>query len=314
MWWIILLAVGVPILAVLSVLWLFGERWRPIRASTKEFFKEGGFKRLLRLNLLHGYVYMRWSNQYIKYFINVLVAMRGRKWLAKSYHGKVLTQEHAENIVTLDVNQEVPFQDLEKVVPYERARDIVLSGPVDMAVYECICRHARSNPCQPTQVCMVIGQPFVDFVLEHNPHTSRKISQDEALAILREEHERGHVHTAWFKDAMLDRFYAICNCCSCCCSGMRAMKNMGIPMLASSGYVASVDPEKCTACVTCVETCPFDALHMDGDWAVVNWEKCMGCGVCEGQCPSEAIWLVRDERKGEPLDVKVLSRTKTQPI
>jgi hypothetical protein len=38
----------------------------------------------------------------------------------------------------------------------------------------------------------------------------------EALDLLRAEHERGHLHSAWFKDVMLNRFYAICNCCKCC--------------------------------------------------------------------------------------------------
>jgi ferredoxin len=38
----------------------------------------------------------------------------------------------------------------------------------------------------------------------------------------------------------------------------------------------------------------------------VDWEKCMGCGVCEGQCETGAITLVRDARKGIPLDVRVI--------
>ena len=30
----------------------------------------------------------------------------------------------------------------------------------------------------------------------------------------------------------------------------------------------------------------------------------MGCGVCVSQCPQEAIDLVRDPRKGEPLEIQ----------
>ena len=33
----------------------------------------------------------------------------------------------------------------------------------------------------------------------------------------------------------------------------------------------------------------------------------MGCGVCASQCPVEGLSLVRDERKGVPLDVRVLT-------
>jgi len=33
----------------------------------------------------------------------------------------------------------------------------------------------------------------------------------------------------------------------------------------------------------------------------------MGCGVCIDVCPSHARSLVRDERKGVPLDVRLLA-------
>ncbi|HEX3054246.1 MAG TPA: 4Fe-4S binding protein, partial [Aggregatilineaceae bacterium] len=185
--------------------------------------------------------------------------------------------------------------------PYATARDIVLEADPEIAVYECGCRSTRADPCQPTQVCMVVGQPFVDFVLEHNPETSRRVTQAEALKLLQEEHARGHMHAAYFKDVMFNRFYAICNCCGCCCAGIEAMKR-GVPMVTSSGYVAQVDASRCEGCRTCEHACPFDAIQVNGS-ASINWEKCMGCGVCEGQCPNHVISLARDERKGLPLDV-----------
>jgi ferredoxin len=154
---------------------------------------------------------------------------------------------------------------------------------------------------------MVIGQPFVDFMMEHNPQITRRLTQTEALELLQAEHERGHLHSAWFKDAMLDRFYAICNCCKCCCGGIEAMIKYGSPMIASSGYVARVNQPVCGQCGACVEACPFGALSLDAA-VEVNWEKCMGCGVCEGQCPTGAMLLVRDERKGIPLDVRLLAQ------
>ena len=83
------------------------------------------------------------------------------------------------------------------------------------------------------------------------------------------------------------------------------MMKYGTPMIASSGYVASVNEALCQACGTCVEKCPFDALSVD-QIARVNWDKCMGCGVCIDQCPNDAISLLRDAQKGIPLDVKAL--------
>jgi ferredoxin len=88
--------------------------------------------------------------------------------------------------------------------------------------------------------------------------------------------QRGHLHHAFFKEAMLGRFYAICNCCVCCCGALQAYRN-GIPMLASSGYVGWIDPEK--------------------------WP---GCGLCMAQCPTAAITRVRDHSRSEPLEIDQL--------
>lgn len=218
---------------------------------------------------------------------------------------KVITSEQAKAIITLD--RDIRLRDLEQIIPYPMARDLVLKGPPDVAVYDCACRRAKESPCQPLQVCMIVGQPFVDFILKRHPGSSRRIGQPEALELLQAEHERGHLHSAWFKDAMGGRFYAICNCCKCCCFGIEAMVKRGAPMVASSGYVAKVDETLCTDCTACEAACPFGAIQVVGA-AAVNWEACMGCSVCAGQCSSGAISLVRDERKGVPLDVRALAQ------
>ena len=138
-----------------------------------------------------------------------------------------------------------------------------------------------------------------------------KITQEEAVKILEEVHKKGLVHCAFFKKDLGRRFVAICNCCSCCCQGMKAwnMFQGAIPVLAPSGYVADISSE-CSACGECVEACQFEAISMDGDGqeAVVNRDKCMGCGVCEDLCPSQAIVLQRDSAKGEPLDLAELMK------
>ncbi|UCF20949.1 MAG: 4Fe-4S binding protein [Gemmatimonadota bacterium] len=304
MLWLLL---GFAILLVgLAALWLLGERGRLILPSTLAAIRSGrtGGRRRGKLNALHGYVYSRWPNQYISFFINTLLPRmtpKLKRWWANRYHGKVLPTELAREIITL--NHEIKRTDLERIIPYPTARDIVLRGPPNVVLLDCPCRHARANPCQPTDVCMVVGDG--SFTLEHNPHTSRRITQGEALDLLQAEHERGHVHTAYFKDACDNRFYAICNCCSCCCGGLEAMMKHGVPMVASSGYVAQVDDAECIACGTCQATCPFKAITLDRV-SVVDWEKCMGCGVCQGQCDTGAIRLVLDERKGLPLDVRTI--------
>jgi ferredoxin len=268
-----------------------------------------GLKRFTRnaFNALHAYIYGRWTRKYVDLLRNQIIprlSLQGKRKLADGFHCKVLTHEHAKAIITLD--RDISKRDLEQIIPYPTARNLVLKGPPDVVVYECACRHTREHPCQPTQVCMIIGQSVGDFILKYHPNRSRRISQTEAIDLLRAEHERGHVHSAWFKDAIGGRFYALCNCCKCCCFGIEVMVKHGTPMVASSGYVAQVEESHCLACATCKDACPFEAIEINGS-AVVNWEACMGCGVCVGQCSNKALSLVRDERKGVPLDVRLLT-------
>jgi dissimilatory sulfite reductase (desulfoviridin) alpha/beta subunit len=151
-------------------------------------------------------------------------------------------------------------------------------------------------------VCLIVGEPFAGLVLEHHPGKSRRITQAEALEILQAEDARGHVHHAFFKDAMLNRFYAICNCCACCCGAMQAQRH-GSPMLISSGYVAQVDQELCLGCGECESICQFDAIHVPNGLSEVDEAICMGCGVCVEHCPNAALSLLRDYSKGEPLEI-----------
>ena len=161
---------------------------------------------------------------------------------------------------------------------------------------------------------MIIGQPYADFILRHHPDKSRRLTQEEALSLLQEEHARGHLHSAWFKDAMGGRFYCICNCCKCCCGGVEAMLDYKTPIMISSGYVAAIDPAACRACGRCAAACPFEAIEAGaadggepGSTAYrVDEARCMGCEVCGGVCASGAISFRRDAAKPEPLDVRLL--------
>jgi len=299
----VLITIAAMAILVIS-LWIWGERGRYL-ASTTAFFSEAG----INLKSLHGYVYGRWTRAYVHMLFgsmpgkpNEKPAAAARK-LAETYHAKVLTHDNARQVVLL--NKDIPLTDLEQVVPYPVARNIVLKGPPDIVAFECPCRHARPSHCTPTQVCMIVGKPMTDFVLEHQPGRARRLTQEQALDLLEAEHARGHLHSAWFKDAMMDRFYAICNCCKCCCGGIAGMKR-GFAMMTSSGYVASIERALCAGCGDCVEACPFEALHRNGNGVELNWGKCMGCGVCEAVCKTGGITLARDERKGVPMDVRSL--------
>jgi len=227
----------------------------------------------------------------------------GGRAFADGYHGKVVPLQQATQLVTVD--EEIRITDLEQIIPYSRARDIVLMNPDHIVALECPCRSVRAEPCEPLEVCLIVGEPFASFVADHHARRSRWIDREEAVAILRAEDERGHVHHAFFKDAMLDRFYAICNCCSCCCGAMQAHRT-GVPMLAPSGYVSEVDPRVCEGCGICLDVCPFDALSLRDGIAHVDEDACMGCGVCVARCGPGALGLRREAAQGEPLDVRSL--------
>jgi ferredoxin len=226
-----------------------------------------------------------------------------RVTFADTYHGKVVPLEAARQLVT--VEEEISLTNLEQVIPYARARNIVLQNPDHIVVLECPCRASRPNPCQPLDVCLIIGEPFAGFVAEHHPRRSRWITPEEAVEILCAEHERGHVHHAFFKDAMLGRFYAICNCCVCCCGAMQAWRH-GTPMLASSGYASHVAADLCIGCGICAGFCQFGALWASDGIAAVDATACMGCSVCVSKCPERALSLVRDPTKSEPLEIRAL--------
>lgn len=306
-----------------------GKRSSLIKPSTRSFFNES--KHLDRygpLDWLHGYIYGRWPYFYIG-------VGTGEHWLVKTfkpagdilfalyrftfgsgktkenespvtfadtYHGKVVPLENARKLVT--VNQRLELPDLEKVLPYKRARDLILENPDHIVVLECPCRSVRENPCLPLDVCLIVGEPFAGFILEHHEQKARAITRDEAIDILEAENKRGHVAHAFFKDAMLDRFYAICNCCSCCCGAMQAQRN-GTPMLTSSGYVCKLDVEKCVKCGDCEPLCQFDAIDLNREYHI-DEGICMGCGVCVNACGHHALLLELDPARGEPLEIHKL--------
>lgn len=298
-----------------------------MKNSTRDFIDEAKkIESFSILDLIHGYFYMRWPYFYISMgkgdhplakkfqsFLRFRDSIKDKLHIvngkqkqgssfADGYHGKVIPVEIARQLVS--INQEIRLENLEQVIPFDRARDIILKNPDHIVVIDCPCRKGMESPCLPIEVCLIIGEPFASFVLEHSPDSSYAISAEEARQILEAESRRGHVTHAFFKDAVLNRFYAICNCCSCCCGAMKAHRN-GTPMIISSGYVINIDEQKCITCGTCINVCQFNALGML-ELLTCDTNLCMGCGVCISHCEQSALSLVRDETKPAPLEIDSL--------
>ena len=169
-----------------------------------------------------------------------------------------------------------------------------------LAVSTCFCRHEaklidEDDDCgKPNDVCMQFGMG-AQFVIDRK--MGRKIDKDEAMAILEKTEEAGLVHAAMNRQEI----DFLCNCCSCHCMILKMALAQPRPGIAlNSGFMPQWDADLCTACETCIDRCPTDALILgEEDVPEVNLDRCIGCGVCATGCPSEAIGLV--ERPGVPI-------------
>ena len=307
----------------------FLEAIFPISPAKKQFIsKAWKSQQNIPWDFLHAYFYARWPYKYIalansdhgiihlvKKFTSVLNKLLPNKKLPKPvelvagkatgttadyYHGKVLPVENAQNL--LMINEPVRVPDLEQVIPYHRARALILENPDHILQVKCPCRMAKKSPCQPLDVCLIVGEPFASMIYQHYPSRSRWVSPHEACEILATEDARGRVHHAFFSEMMLGRFFAICNCCSCCCTAMKSHHH-GTPMLAPSGYLAKVDQDLCSACFECEPFCQFGALSRILDSILIDRDLCMGCGICTSKCPMGAITLHLEPEKGIPLEI-----------
>lgn len=178
------------------------------------------------------------------------------------------------------------------VAGYDVVRDMIRKQQT-IGLGECICRKQQTllgNECgRPFEGCMSfggLGQFFIDNGL------GKRISVEEALQVLDHSEEAGLVLMP--NNAQNVDF--ICSCCSCCCGSLKNLKLFPSPAeFIESSYQACKDPEKCTACETCLERCPMEAIVKDEDSIRVDPARCIGCGVCVPTCPENAITLMPKE-------------------
>ncbi len=178
-----------------------------------------------------------------------------------------------------------------QVFPYEQASEL-LNKAKSFGVRKCICKVERAlvgEPCKyPVEVCLVFMP--VEGAFDDDPDT-KAITKEEALKILRETEEAGLIHSS---SNIREGHFFICNCCTCCCGIMRGISQLGIEnSVAKSDFYATVNPEVCAGCETCVERCQFGAPSITDNISHVDQKRCVGCGQCVMACPSEAMTLVR---------------------
>ncbi len=165
----------------------------------------------------------------------------------------------------------------------------------------CPCRVSRGvvdteNPCRHmVETCVHTGE-LSRWAVKHG--MARELSHDELVEHLEKTNRDGLVHT-------INLLGQICNCCEDCCTIFRTYK-MELPTFIPSPFAARVIEHDCTACGTCEDRCPVNAITVD-TLAAVHEERCLGCGVCVPTCPTESVKLVRrpeSEKADVPEEVR----------
>ncbi len=183
----------------------------------------------------------------------------------------------------LPVEQAIP--DTRCILPYERASQLVRQAR-RLAVQPCSCRQ-RERACEaPLETCIALDR-VADYMIGRG--VGREIGVEEALAILQKAEELGLVHEA----ENTEHPTMLCACCPCCCVFLRAITQFQKEdVVACSRYRASIDPQRCKRCQTCLGRCHFGAIRREAESMVVDARRCFGCGLCAYACPNSAITLL----------------------
>jgi len=194
--------------------------------------------------------------------------------------------------------------DSPEILPCEDMRQIIGSAR-SIAVTHCTCRRRKGavgKKCEASHSMVDIQFNLsAEYLISRN--AGKRLSDDEALALIDECEEMGLLHTCENSTRMRPR-WGMCNCCVDCCMIYQPLNRFKVPVtkcVAKSRYEARVDQDACDGCQNCLDWCRFDAIEVarpEGSKKYKAWidpEKCMGCGVCTLKCEPRALrlYLVR---------------------
>ena len=205
----------------------------------------------------------------------------------ESFHRTMLSEPSVHRVIPLE--KAIPV-DID-VMPYEKA-STYLDQARSWGVLDCICRVQKKligQGCEHSvRNCLVFSPKPGAF---DRSEEIESLSREEALEILAQADREGLVHSV--NNAQTEVFY-VCNCCTCSCGILRGMVEYGSEnSIARSDFFATVDPELCTGCESCLERCPFEAMSMADGICEVDRKACYGCGLCIASCETEALTLVK---------------------
>lgn len=197
---------------------------------------------------------------------------------------------------TVPIEETVPSQNL--ILDIDSARQIIRQAEL-ITASPCPCRVqavqvGRAQKCPAPKefdLCLQINK-FAFHAIARG--VGEQISQQEALRRIGLAEDAGLVHQVRnnIKKDML-----MCNCCSCCCTGLYMTEKLNYAVYAKSRFQVAIDEAACNGCGKCLKRCQFKAISLDRSrpknerLAEIDLEKCYGCGNCVISCPTQALSL-----------------------
>jgi hypothetical protein len=129
--------------------------------------------------------------------IGRLVRFIGNSYGKRFHHGYVLSVQEAEQII---------------------------DAAESVAIGTCACRHVFHN-CDAPETSEIVVGIGAEIFPEVRSGEFKLASKEDAKKILHECHQLKFIHTI---QKCLNDFYAICNCCPCCCVPLILRRDYGI--------------------------------------------------------------------------------------
>jgi ferredoxin len=273
---------------------------------------------------IHNYIYFAFYYPYVKFVYHLFKILstyfswiKPFKHILKTsfarYHAKIMSSSDTVKVFELNEDVVAVSEKNKRIIPFKYAYKILLEEPDYIAVMDCPCKKTLKAPDWTINSCICVGKKTSQFWLERcgKKYHARKISQQEALDIIKKFREKGYLNQAFFKVASGGNMGVICCCHMDSCVSLQATKfakrfDDSLSMAANSGYSVRHDDEVCKTCGTCAGICQFGAIRVtDGQWTY-HRDICMGCELCAEHCPEKAITLYQDAGKTVPLDLDIV--------
>ncbi|MBI6874570.1 4Fe-4S dicluster-binding protein [Clostridium aciditolerans] len=184
-----------------------------------------------------------------------------------------------------------------EIMDYDRASNVIKNAKFITASM-CFCRHKMEHlgkACSaPMDVCLTFGDSA--YTLSKHGY-GRAIEAAEGLEILNMAYDYNLVQCG---ENVRDGSVFLCNCCGCCCEGMRAIKQFGyLNPIQTTAFLPQVVEDSCIGCGKCSRACPIDAIKVDplSKKAKVDENICLGCGICVRNCHKKSIYLKHREKE-----------------